>query len=137
MPSENISIKTFIEKFDNGEFSSSSVDVQCAAGWYDWFCRDTSLVGKTAKLAQRLKSIANSPKINIENHRVWFKNNCPCSGSLYDDFRIADMETGVVVYCIVPKSGHTGKSEVWGKENEFLEPLISGKWFDAKQFFKS
>lgn len=135
MPSENINIKTFIEKFNAGEFSSSSVSVQCAAGWYDWFCRDTSLVGKTSKLTQRLKSIVNSPKINSEKQYVWFKNNCPMNGSLYDDFRIADLETGDVVYCVIPKYGRV--SEVWGKENNFDEPLIAGSWSDVKQFFKS
>jgi len=45
------------------------------------------------------------------------------------------METGNVIYTIVPRSGHTGKAEVWGRENNFDGPLVQGKWKDVKTFF--
>ena len=54
-----------------------------------------------------------------------FKNNCPCNGSLYDDFRICDVKTGEVIYTIVPSDGFKktkGKAIVWGRENDFEEP---------------
>jgi hypothetical protein len=131
----NINIKTFIEEFNGGKFEDSAVNVQIYAGWYDWFCRDTSLVGKTRSLGKKVKQIANSSKINADAMYVFFKNNCPLFGSLYDDFRIADMETGDVIYTITPRSGHTGKAEVWGRENNFKGPLVEGSWKDVKAFF--
>lgn len=133
-----ISVKEWIEKFDNGDYSSQNVKVQCEAGWYDWFCRDTSLANKTKRLAPMVKRIAKSGKINTETMYVWFKNNCPMCGRLYDDFRFADIETGDVQYTIVPSSGHEcsrGKAEVWGVDNGFKEPLVKGTWKDVCNFF--
>jgi hypothetical protein len=41
------------------------------------------------------------------------------NGPLYDDFRICDRETGDVIWSVTPKSGHSGKAEVWGRQNDF------------------
>lgn len=136
--SENMKLSTFAERFAKGDFENPSVKVQIEAGWYDWFCRDTSLKNKTANLGRKAICLMKSPKINPETMYVWFKNNCPCYGSLYDDLRIADLETGDVIYTIVPSSGFQatrGRAEVWGRENEFKEPLVKGTWADVKQFF--
>ena len=46
-------------------------------------------------------------------------------GPLYDDFRICDLETGNVIYTVVPS--YNGQSEVWGSANDFKEPLFEGK----------
>ena len=35
-----ITVKEWIEKFNNGEFDKADYETQCAAGWYDWFCSD-------------------------------------------------------------------------------------------------
>ena len=43
---------------------------------------------------------------------------------------------GDVIYNIVPRSGHSGKAEVWGKENGFKAPLVQGTWKDIKKFFE-
>lgn len=131
----DINIKSWIENFDKGAYDSPSRLAQCQAGWYDWFCKDSSLANKTKTLGNKLKQIAGSKKIDIENQYVWFKNNCPMSGPLYDDFRIADIESGNTVYTIIPKSGHTNKAEVWGQENNFKEPIVSGTWKDVLKFF--
>ena len=56
------------------------------------------------------------------------------NGPLYDDFRICDIETGNVIYTVIPKSGHSGLAEVWGKQNEFQSALIIGK--DMNEIFK-
>jgi hypothetical protein len=131
----NVNIKTFVENFNTGAYVMPDVSTQIKAGWYDWFCRDTSLAAKTQSLGKKVVQLMKSEKIDIENNYAWFKNNCPMSGPLYDDFRIADMETGNVIYTIVPRSGHTGKAEVWGRENNFDGPLVQGKWKDVKTFF--
>jgi len=137
---KTMSIRNFIFNFDHGAFDSPRVDVQCDAGWYDWFCREQSLRNKTIALTKKLKTILESKKIDQDSMYVFFKNNCPMNGSLYDDFRICDMKTGDVVYTIIPSSGHRpikGKAFVYGKENDFAEPLGEGKWKDVKEFFLS
>lgn len=106
--------------------------------FYDWFCSEKALVGRGKKLFSRLHSIINSKKINLNTMYVFFKNNCPCAGKLYDDFRLCDIQTGNVIYTVIPASGHysnLGEAEVYGRENDFKEPLVKGTWKDVKQFF--
>ena len=131
----NMNINTFATRFLAGEFYFSDVKTQCEAGWYDWFCRDTSLANKTRSLGKKVLQLMSSDKIDNENNYVFFKNNCPMKGPLYDDFRICDMETGDVIYTVVPRSGHTGVAEIWGRENNFDGPVVSGTWRDVKAFF--
>lgn len=104
--------------------------------WYDWFCKDTSLPGKTVTLVRKLKQIAFSPKFDLAKTYIFFKNNCPMYGDfkLYDDFRICDIETGDVLFTVTPRDPY-GKAEVWGKENEFKEAIVSGTWKDVLTFF--
>ena len=130
-----ISIRQWIENYNSGKYDSHNVKVQCEAGWYDWFCRNESLHGKTKKLAPKVKQLAKSSKVDVDNWYVWFKNNCPLCGSLYDDFRFADIKTGEVIYTItfLKKSGQT--VELWGKENDFKHPLVIGDWEDIKEYF--
>lgn len=106
--------------------------------WYDWFCRDTSLKRKGEALLKKLKVIASSNKFDNDKCYVFFKNNCPCVGNLFDDFRICDKETGDVLYCVVPKSGYkcdNGRAQVFGVDNDFQGPLAEGTWRDVKAWF--
>ena len=130
-----ISIRQWIENYNSGKYDSHNMKVQCEAGWYDWFCRNESLHGKTKKLAPKVKQLAKSSKVDVDNWYVWFKNNCPICGSLYDDFRFADIKTGEVIYTItfLKKPGQT--VELWGKENDFKYPLVTGYWKDIKKYF--
>jgi hypothetical protein len=64
--------------------------------------------------------------IDIDKTYVFFKNNCPGYGSLYDDFRICDIESGDVIYTVAPSLGYPkrkGEAEIWGRENNFDKPL--------------
>lgn len=131
----NMNIATFAVRFLRGDFDLNDRKTQIEAGWYDWFCRDTSLAAKTQNLGKKVLRVMKSSKIDIEKNYVFFKNNCPMRGSLYDDFRICDMETGNVIYTVVPRCTHSGKAEVWGRENNFQEPLVAGSWKDVKAFF--
>ena len=130
-----ISIRQWIENYNSGKYDSQDVKVQCEAGWYDWFCKNESLCGKTKRLAPKVKQLAKSSKVDVDNWYVWFKNNCPVYGSLYDDVRFADIKTGNVIYTIafVKKYGQT--IELWGKENDFKHPLVIGDWEDIKEYF--
>lgn len=134
---KRISLKDWIEWFDAGYFDSPDRRTMVQAGWYDWFCRDTSLKNKLKKLAPKVKAISRSHKIDIRQTYVFFKNNCPLRGPLYDQFSICEIESGDVLYCIIPKSGHAPfYAEVWGYENEFKEPLVSSpNWIDILEFF--
>ena len=131
----NMNIATFAVRFLRGDFDLNDRKTQIEAGWYDWFCRDTSLAAKTQNLGKKVLRVMKSSKIDVEKNYVFFKNNCPGVGGLYDDFRICDMETGNVIYTVVPRCTHSGKAEVWGRENNFQEPLVAGSWKDVKAFF--
>jgi hypothetical protein len=131
----NMNIATFAVRFLRGDFDLNDRKTQIEAGWYDWFCRDTSLAAKTQNLGKKVLRVMKSSKIDAEKNYVFFKNNCPMVGSLYDDFRICDVKTGNVIYTVVPRCTHSGKAEVWGRENNFKEPLVSGSWKDVKAFF--
>ena len=138
--SRNIKISTWLKNFADGKYYNSDVMTQIDASWYDWFCSDKALRNKTYKLAPKVKRIANllGDKFQSE-HYVFFKNNCPCVGNLYDDFRFCDRKTGDVIFTITPSSGHTcdkGRSEVYGKSNLFNVPLVTGKWKDVVKYFE-
>jgi hypothetical protein len=138
MANKETSIREWIKKFDNYEFHVPGTKVACEAGWYDWFCADSALTAKTKKLGPKVKQLAESPKVDKDKMYVFFKNNCPMMGRLYDDFRFCSIETGDVIYTITPRVGYSsqhGEAEVWGKENDFKEALVSGTWNDVKTFF--
>ena len=131
-----ISIKQWIENYNSGKYDSQDVKVQCEAGWYDWFCRDESLCGKTKRLAPKVKQLAKSSKIDVDNWYVWFKNNYPMFGSLYDDIHFADIKTGDTIYTIAFVKKDEQTVELWGKENNFKCPLVIGDWEDIKEYFE-
>ena len=97
---ERISLASWIIAFLNGEYDSTDVGTQIKAGWFDWFCKDSSLANKTKRMGGIVKDVKAGGKVNLTNWYVWFKNNCPLNGPLYDDFRFADLETGDVQFTI-------------------------------------
>jgi hypothetical protein len=132
------SIRQFIHNYESGEYNSDDRDTMIEAGWYDWFCEDQELKSRLDEMFPKVKQCAESSKVDMDTMYVFFKNNCPCDGDLYDDFRFCDIRTGDVVYTIVPATGHTrdfGQSEVWGQENGFKGPLAKGNWADIEDFF--
>ncbi len=141
MSKEKLNLREQLSNFNSGKYLNPDVSTQINAGWYDWFCKDESLARKTKSLFGKLKQVINSPKIgSLEDKYVFFKNNCPMDGSLYDDFRICDKKTGDVIFTITPKSGHRslkGAGEVWGRENKFEGPLFSGSWLEIKNWFNN
>jgi len=110
---------------------ASNDDMQWCHGFYDWFCQDTALERKAKSLMAKVnKFVAANPDIDQNRTYVFFKNNCPVGGPLYDDFRICDRETGDVIYTVVPRCSHSGKAEVWGQANGFNGPLRSAAKLD-------
>jgi hypothetical protein len=123
-----------IEAFQNGNI----LDEKCSY-FYDWFCRDQSLKRKACSLMTKVKKFVKVANIDLDKTYVFFKNNCPFNGSLYDDFRIYDRETGDVIFTVAPSLGYTkrkGEAEVWGSANSFKEPLFSAKsWSELLKTF--
>ena len=135
---DNHTLKQWIALQEDGAFAHEDVNTQINAGWYDWFCTDKSLINRLNKMTPKVKRIAKSAKIDQKTVYVFFKNNCPMVGKLYDDFRICDVASGDVVYTIVPACGHTknkGRAELWGRENNFKGPIVAGTMQDIYNYF--
>ena len=142
METKEMTLAEFAERFSSGEFKSSDRLTQCIAGWYDWFCKDSSLAAKTEYLGKKVLSILDSKKFNKTKSYVFFKNNCPCVGALYDQFSICDIETCDVLYCCqhLEKGSHgcdKAHWEIYGRKNDFKEPLIEGTWNECKKWFNA
>jgi hypothetical protein len=123
---KNVNLKTQLEAFGNNIYLDSDGTESHCYNFYDWFCNDNSLKAKADKLFKATAKFINKFEIDINTHYVFFKNNCPMSGSLYDSFSIVNIESSDVVYWVTPKSGHNGMAEICGKANDFKEPLYSG-----------
>ena len=126
MEGNEIKISEWIEKFNRGEFSAPDRDTQIKAGWYDWFCKDTSLRNKTYRMGNIIKQIKNERFLN--ECYFFFKNNCPAIGPLFDSFRICPMKDDGdhrVLYTIsIADKREDYTYVVYGRENDFHEPLF-------------
>lgn len=140
---DRTSINEWINKFLSGEFDSQDVRVQIQAGWYDWFCKDSSLANKTKKMGNIVRQVKRGGKVNLDDWYVWFKNNCPLNGPLYDDFRFASLETGDVQFTIqINCCWNKHRYAVYGRtpdgEGHWDEPLFESdslndlvKWLNS------
>lgn len=125
MTDKRIPLRTWIQRFNNNEFESLDVKVQIDAGWYDWFCRDTSLRNKTKKMGNIIKQIKDGGKVNLDESYVWFKNNCPMSGPLYDDFRIANIHDGATQLVVqLDSPWEDAKYTVYSVDDFFDKPVL-------------
>ena len=121
---KKVNLAEQLNAFASGRIIDSEGDQNTCFNFYDWFCKDSALERKANILFPKVKKFIESTRVDILDTYVFFKNNCPVNGPLYDDFRICD-ENGVL-FTVIPKCGHSGKAEIWGK-NE------SGKFECLKQ----
>ena len=135
---KQIKLSKWIQRFNTGEFDKPDTKAQIEAGWFDWFCRDSSLANKTKKMGNIIKQIKTGGKVDLETSYVWFKNNCPLNGPLYDDFRIADIDNNnnlfvVQIDCVWNDSRYTVFERLDGFEKPVFQTDSSRelvKWFN-------
>ena len=120
---ENISVRQWQTLYRLGAFRGKDLATQCSAGWYDWFCRDESLAGRLKQIAPAVMGVTD-PFI-LDNFYVWFKNNCPLNGPLYDDARFEPLsgERGGNYFLVIKDSPHEkSKWTLYTERYGFQEP---------------
>ena len=110
--------------------------------FYDWFCKESSLERRAKSFLPKLKFLIKEELIDGDKLYVWFKNNCPMAGTLYDDMRFStiDEKDNDFIGGVCPKSGHEVelKCEAWyfeGKTRE-LASIEYINWVDFKKAVK-
>lgn len=88
----SITVREWIEKFNNGEFDSKDIKTQCIAGWIDWHCAEEELPGRLKAMGNIIKNIKDD--YILDNFKVDFKNNCPVYSPLFDYFRFTPIKKG-------------------------------------------
>lgn len=135
-----MTINEFCERFESGEFNTRSHIKQLEAGWYDWWCVNSALPHKTLKLGRKVCAIRNSKRFDANKSYVFFKNNCPMVGKLYDQFSICDLATGDVLFCAqhLEKGSHGCEHahwELYDAKCGFETPVVNGTWNEVKKYF--
>ena len=134
---ESVSLARWIKNYKAGKYNKRDVHTMIEAGWYDWFCKDSSLYNRFKRLAPKVVKIANTKKlrrIGLNNVYVWFKNNAPLLGPLYDDFRIASRVTGDVLFAVIPNDPHNNnKSVIYSKSHH--GEFVFNNWQDVIKWF--
>ena len=136
MEKAKANLKQQLEAQANGIYLDSDGNESQCYNFYDWFCKDRALKNKAKSLYGNVRTfLKHSPHIDTEKVYVFFKNNCPMSGRLYDDFRICDIETGDVIYNVTPRNGHTGTAQIYFSGAGFEKPTAEADTY--RELFKS
>lgn len=138
---DNLLIKD-IPSFNASQFAEAFKDKCC--NFYDWFCDDKSLEGKSKSLFGKVKKLV---KANSKSHifdfsgdgtYTFFKNNCPCygDGRLYDSFSICkDDDDGTVICWVAPRNPY-GYAELSYDGHGFESDTHSLNFYDFKSLCK-
>ena len=134
-----ITVHSSIQEVVNTELT----DKEILNLWYDYFCKSSSLVNKGRALIRKLKKIYKLNELSGRKYfdpnktYVFFKNNCPFYGRLYDDFRICDLETREVIFTIqVNRYDQKHSAELWWQPNNLDGAILEGSIKDVYNYFK-
>ena len=107
-----------------------AADPSCSF-FFDWWCRDSSLPGKSRRLMSSVRAIVGTgtKAFDPDKTYVFFKNNCPCCGGLYDDLRICDIESGEVLFNVCPSKKTVYFEGHWEKGLKFGSMKELKTWF--------
>lgn len=107
--------------------------------FYDWFCVTETLERRARSFIPKLKFLVKEGIINGDTTYVWFKNNCPLIGSVYDDMRFSLLdEDNSYLGGVCPSLGYTntkGEATVWTLKNG-LEEHEFNNWSELKKSIK-
>ena len=119
-------IRNWIKNFKAGKYEEEDVNVQIAAGWFDWTCFESSLPKKTKKLGHAICMIKDGGKVDLDRTYVCFRNSFPLRGKAYDSFRICSTRSGKVYFSVLISKNIELDGlnyHIYGMKNGFKEPL--------------
>ena len=133
--SNNISLRQWKNNYSNGLYDSKYYGAQIDAGWYDWFCADSALANRLKKFGRIISKIDND--FLLDNYYVWFNNNCPCIGPLYDDMRFEPLDQSLrETHCFgiaVDDKREDHKYQIFTARNDYNTEV---EFDDARQVVK-
>ncbi len=89
---ERITVRQWQENYRAGAYRSKEVDIQRAAGWWNWNCRDDALAGRLRLIAPVVMKL-NEPFL-LDHYRVWFVNEGKWRKAVYDSVRFEPLDGG-------------------------------------------
>lgn len=89
---ENISVRQWQENYRAGAYRSREVDIQRAAGWWDWNCRSDALAGRLRLIAPVVMKLNES--FILDHYCVWFVNEGKWREAIYDSVRFEPLDGG-------------------------------------------
>lgn len=106
--------------------------------FFDWWCDDKALPNKSRRLMASVRSIVKTgtKMFDPDKTYVFFKNNYPCVGGLYDDLRICDIKTGAVLFNVCPRDPHSKNKPSVCFEGCWEHPIVFDSMKDVKAWFK-
>jgi len=123
-----MNIKTWQDRFNKGEFNSRDNDIQIEAGWFDWFCKDSSLTARTQCLGRFIMRLRNSKRVNVDTMTLFLKNCRPASGQpLYDVAAIKDANDEQVFWISFGDVREEAPCALYSPENGYKKPIVIGR----------
>ena len=109
--------------------------------FYDWFCADYALEQRANRFIPKLKFLVKIGIVDPDKMYVWFKNNCPLYGTIYDDMRFSLLESEDFCGGICPKTGHINqelKAQLWYfDKDKKIKYVNASDWSELKKQLKT
>lgn len=101
----------------------------------DWFCTRKQLEKQGKTNLSRTKYLLETWGIDLGKVKVYFKNNFPVEGDLYDRIYIENIDNQEQYMTVTPRYGHKGenytKCEVWFHTTN--EEIYFDNWLTFKK----